>query len=84
MRRASRSQVKLWAQETYPEEWQEVEKRLEGVPEDCSGEEMLERLGIGQLRRLAQQNRYAVLALEEGEKTTQTVQHRAGGEGWNW
>lgn len=83
MKRASRPQVKVWAQEAYPEEWQEVEKRLEGVPEDCPGEEMLERLGIGQLRRLAQQNRQAMLALSEGEKTTQAVQNRAGG-GWNW
>lgn len=68
MKRASRPQVKEWAQNTYPDEWAAVEKRLSDVPEDCSGEEMLERLGIGQLGRLGQQNRQAVLALEEGEK----------------
>lgn len=77
MKRASRPQVKEWAQDSYPDEWEAVQQRLSGVPEDCSGEEMLERLGIGQLGRLGQQNRQAVLALEEGEKASRAV-------GGNW
>lgn len=81
MKRVSRPKVKEWAQESYPDEWQEVEKRLEGVPEDCPGEEVLERLGIGQLRRLGQENRQTVL-LEEGEKINQNVPKHA--ESWSW
>lgn len=81
MKRVSRPKVKEWAQESYPDEWQEVEKRLEGVPEDCPGEEVLERLGIGQLRRLSQENRQVVL-LEEGEKTNQNAPKHA--ENWSW
>lgn len=74
--------MKEWAQESYPDEWQEVEKRLEGVPEDCSGEEMLEKLGIGQLQRLGQQSRQAMLALEEGGRINQKIQQHVGG--WSW
>lgn len=74
--------MKEWAQESYPDEWQEVEKRLEGVPEDCSGEEMLEKLGIGQLQRLSQQSRQAMLALEEGGRINQKMLKHAGG--WSW
>lgn len=81
MKRVSRPKVKEWAQESYPDEWQEVEKRLEGVPEDCPGEEVLERLGIGQLRRLSQENKQVVL-LEAGEKTNQNVPKHA--ENWSW
>lgn len=82
MKRVSRPKVKEWAQESYPDEWQEVEKRLEGVPEDSPGEEVLEQLGIGQLRRLGQQNRQAVLALEEGERINLNVPKHAGS--WSW
>lgn len=65
MEQASRHKVKEWAQEAYPREWKEVQKKLEGVPEDCPMNEMLEQLEIGQLRRVGLQNRQAVLALQE-------------------
>lgn len=65
---ARRAEVEEWARGSYPAEWEEVEGRLAGLPADVSGEEILERLGSGQLQRLAQQSRDAIAALEKVER----------------
>lgn len=69
---ARRAEVEEWARGSYPAEWEEVEGRLAGLPAglpaDVSEEEILERLGSGQLQRLAQQSRDAIAALEKVER----------------